>query len=272
MAYENKLVTSAFLNGLYAGDYLYNLMNRSFDGLVKGSTATSVDVPKNPNLAVSTSAVAHDSASRKKAKDDTTMVNIPFVTYTIPVTEEVEAQFANPQLIQNFVTDAVDAMADAIDAAVFVEAVDSIPADQKVNMAGGIMSWKDIVKTANKFTVNRVSRKKDKILVGVPSALEEEFKDLDIVKQAMATNKDLLENGVAVIDKMHFVISADVPQVGGKDALVFVYKPGIAVVIKDMLNRKVSYNVATRSDNIDYNSYIAIKKLRTEFANALLKP
>lgn len=270
MSYENKLVVTSFLNGLYAAEGIYNQLNRSFDGLVRGSGATSVDIPKNPNLSVSTSAVAHDSASRKKALADTSMVNVPFVTYTVPVAEEVEAQFANPQLIQNFVNDAIDAMTDKIDADVLTEAADSIPAGQKINMAGGVLAWKDIVKAANKFTTNRVSRKKDKILVAVPSALEEQFKDLEIVKQAMSTNKDLLEQGVAVIDKMNFVISADVPQVGGKDALLFIYKPGIAVIIKDMMNRKVRYDESTRKDIIDYNSYIAIKKLRTEFANALL--
>lgn len=269
MSYENKLVTTGFLNGLYAAEGIFNLMNRSYDGLVAGKNATSVDIPKNPQLTASKTAVTESDSSRKKVKTDTVMVNVPFETYTVPIIEEVEAQLGTPSLIQNFVADLVDAMADKYDADVLAAAADSIPTAQKLTATGGILAWKDIVKGANLFTKNRVSRKKDKILVAVPTALEGQFKDLEIVKQAMSANKDLLENGVAVIDKMYFVISEDVPQVDGSDALLFIYRPGIAVVMKDQLVRKSRYSETYRQDVIDYNSQAAIKKLRTEFANAL---
>ena len=268
MALTHAVLADIFLKGLYESQALWNKMNRSFDGLVANATMDSVDIPLNPQLVVSTSAVAWDSANRKKAKADTTSVNVPFALYTIPMTqEEEERMLMNGRLLQNFLADANDAFNDALDAVVIAEAQTT---NKVINWAGANLSWSDIVNIDAKFNELNVS-KRNRIVV-IPATRQSDFMSIDLVRSAMAFNKDLLEKGIFVINNTQFYISSHVGKVGGKDNIVGINSRGLAVVLKGYMQRQAVYDVAVRKTHVDYNTGAATKLLKNEFAVVAKQP
>lgn len=268
MALTHALLADAVLRGLYESQALWNKMNRSYDSFVADRTMDSVDIPINPVLVASTSAVATDSANRKKAKTDTSKVNVPFALYTIGMKQEQEEKILmNGKLLNNFLLDANDALSDKLDADVLAEAQTT---SNSINWAGANLSWADIVAVDAKFNTLKVPRRSR--IVVIPAARQSDFMAIDVVKQAMAYNKELLEKGVFVINNTQFYISAHVAQIGGKDNIVGIAAPGLAVVLKGYMQRESAYNVATRDTDVDYNTGAAIKLLKNEFAVVSKQP
>lgn len=262
MAFTYAILSDMVIQGLYEYQGLWNMMNRSFDGLISSQAANSVLIPKNPQLIVSKTGVATNSASRKKTKADTTTVQIDLNTYTIPLTDEVESGlFHNTKLLQNFLRDAPPVLSDQLDADVIAEAQTT---DQIISWSGAKLGWGDIVALDAKFNTLKVPRR-FRVCV-IPAALQGQFMDIDIVKNAMAFNKDLLEKGVFVINNTQFYISSYVENVGGKQNIVGIYTQGLAVILKGMMDRKEVYDPENRRTHIDWNTGAGMKLFRNEYA------
>ena len=266
--FTHSVLADVFLKGLYESQALWNKMNRNFDGLVKDATMDSVDIPLNPQLVVSSTAVAGDSVNRKKAKGDTGYVNVPFGLLTIAMTqEEEERMLMNGRLLQNFLADAQNALDDALDAIVIAEAQTT---NKVINWAGANLSWTDIINIDAQQNVLKVP-KRNRIQV-IPASRQTEFQSIDVVKAAMANNRELLEGGVFVINNTQFYISSYVGKIGGKDNIVGISTRGLAVVLKGFMQRQSAYDITTRVTNVDYNTGAATKLLKNEFAVVAKQP
>jgi hypothetical protein len=261
MPYSKKLVADAVIAALTEGLGIYNLCNRSYDGLVK-EDASSVDIPALPDLVVKTAGSAGDSADRKGVKGDTSMVNVPLDKASVPIKDEILAQFeTNGKLLKDFISGANNSFIQHFDTKVLETAVAT---DQVLQWKGATLAWKDITALNKKFNTNKVPRK-GRIIV-IPSALEDEFYDIDVVKQAVAYNRDLLENGIVKVQGMTFFVSGLLPQVGGKDAIVGIYGPGLAFILSRFCELKQAWDGVNLQDNIDVLSHFGYKLLNTKFA------
>ena len=266
--FTSAILADQVLKGLYGSVGLWNKMNRAYDSLVLGATMDSIDVPINPQLIASSTAVGKTHASRKKAKGDTSSVNVPFVVYTVPMTQEEEERILmGGALLRNFLLDANDALTDSLDAAVIAEAQTT---DKVLAWAGAKLSWDDIIALDAKFDDLKVPRA-ERIVV-IPSAIKADFMAIDVVKQAMAFNRELLEKGIFVINNTQFYVSADVGKISGKNNIVGIAPRGLAVVLKGFMNRKEDYDTDSRVTYIDYNTGVAIKLLRKEYAVVSKQP
>jgi hypothetical protein len=268
MALTHGLLADMCLRGLYESQALWNKMNRSFDGLVADKTMDSIDIPINPQLVASTAAVSKTSPNRKKAKTDSNTVNVPFALYTIGLTQEEEERILmNGKLLNNFLLDTNDALSDALDAVVIAEAQTT---DKVITWAGANLTWGDIVNVDAKFNLLKVP-KRNRVVI-IPASRQADFMSIDVVKSAMAFNKDLLEKGVFVINNTQFYISSYVGQIGSKDNIVGINTGGLAVVLKGYMSRNSVYDTDTRMTYVDYNTGAATKLLKTEFAVVAKQP
>ena len=268
MALTQSILSDMVLKGLYESQGLWNKMNRGYDSLVSSATMDSIDIPKNPQLVVSSSAVAIDAASRKKAKADTTKVNVPFALYTVAMTEEEEARILmNGKLLSNFLLDTNDAFNDALDVVVLAQAQTTT---KVINWAGANLAWADIVAVDAEF--NKMKVPKRNRIVCIPATRQSDFMSIDVVKSAMAYNKDLLESGIFIINNTQFYISNAVAEVGGKENIVGINTTGLAVVLKGYMQRQSVYDPATRMTYVDYNTGAAVKLLKDEYAVVSKKP
>jgi len=261
MPYSKKLVADAVIAALTESLGIYNLCNRSYDGLVKEG-ASSVDIPALPSMVVKTAGSAGNSADRKGVKGDTTMINVPLDKAAVPIKDEILAQFeTNGKLLKDFIQGANNSFVEHFDTKVLETAVTT---DQVLQFKGATLAWKDITAINKKFNMNKVPRK-NRIIV-IPTALEDDFYDIDLVKQALAFNRDLLENGIVRIQGMTFFVSGLVPQVGGKDAIVGIYGPGLAFILSRFMELKQSWDGDNLQDNIDVLSHFGYKLLLPKFA------
>ena len=226
----NKIVTSDIVIQRCIEQLgLYQLMNRSYDPLVMPG-ATSVRRPLLANLVVrkNTGAGPLDS-SRKKSKADTTMVETSLDTYAVGIFNEMAAQFeSNDALLREYEISMALQLGQQFD-------LDCITAaDQTSNKietaASGVFAWKDIIKMIATMDKNLVPR--DNRVFVIPSELEAQFWDIDVIKQAAAYNSTILTNG-KIIDfmEMKFFITGNAPKVSTKDAVRLIYGPGLAFIL-----------------------------------------
>lgn len=259
-SFDVKIFTTMMLSGLYESLAFFNQCNRSYDGLVVDRWAKSIDVPRIPGLTASKVA---DTGRVGGANID--VVNLAFATYTVPITEEVENKFAlNNDLVAKFSNDGVLALEDQLDADVYAAAIASLPAAQILKKEGATLAWKDLIKLQQSLTKKKVPRRNRAVIVDVN--IEDEFNEIDVVKLAQAHNPALLEAGVTIIHGVTYIVSALLPKIDGNSyGLLTMYKPGMAVVIKNFMVREQVYSKTTRVNDIDYNSYAAIGRLRDEY-------
>lgn len=275
MALSPVITSSMVMKGLYESTGLFTRCRRDLDGLVTDKWASSVDVPINPQLVVRSTAAALNSADRKKTKADMGKVNVPFQTRIIHITEEYESRAeTNGDALNAFVSDVVRAFERDFDRlavmAAFNSAVDAGGANL-IEWGGQALTKADLDTIKIHFIANEIPNE-DQIVV-MHTEAGESFKNIDIVKSAMAFNKDLLEKGVAVIDGITYIISADPSLVvNGKPALVGYYSKGVAFVIKKYLDRKEVWSTETTVDYIDFLAYVAAKCTRTEYSLVSSQP
>jgi len=171
-------------------------------------------------------------------------------------------------LVAKFSNDGVLALEEKLDTDVYAAAISGIGAGQILEKKGATLAWQDLTAIQAKFTKAKVPRTNRAVIVD--AEMEEEFNEIDVVKLAQAHNPTLLEQGVTRIHGVDYIVSALPPVITGvKRGLIGIYKPGIAVVIKNFMERETVYNKTTRVNDIDYNSYAAMKRLRDEFVVAL---
>lgn len=268
------LTVALILKGLYESKGIWNLCNRSYDGRVRDQWASSIDIPRNPQLVVKSSGTTATHADRKGAKRDIDTVNVPFVKAIVPIAEELEA-FAetNGQSLQSLVADVVRALEKHFDKACYNEALASAVAAGGANVLdweAGELQWGDILKINQFFDNNEVPA--ENRIVTVDSSISTQFKNLDVVKSAMAYNKDLLEKGVAIIDNVRYFIVTGQDKVNDKPALCGFYDQGVAMILKKHMERKTRYDEVNVLDIIDYISYFGAKCTRDEYSMVLKQP
>lgn len=274
MALNPVLVSTLIQKGLYERSSLFSRVNRAYDSLVAGRWAKSVDVPKNPQLVVRGTPAAKNSGDRKKTKADMGTVNVPFQTRFVHMIEEYESRAeTNGDALDSFVEDVVKAFEEDFDTLVMNEALASAVTAGGANLkewAGEELTKRDL----DAITSFMIQKKVPDIgqIVVIPSIAAESFKNIDIVVQAMAHNKDLLEKGVAIIDKVTYIISANLNLVDGKPALVGFYDKGIAFVMKRYLDRKEAWDTEEAIDYIDWMAFVAVKCTKSEFSCASVQP
>jgi hypothetical protein len=265
MPYSHAILFDLVLRGLYDSVGLWNKCNRAYDKFMGNNQGTSAHIPKNPQLVVLDEGSAVDSADRKAAIADTDMVDVPFKILTLPMLQEIEDQILLGNMnINNFIMDADAAFSNKADALVLAEAASGAHADNKLDSKTDVISYEDITMIDQRFNILNIPQ--NQRIIVVPAARTQEFKNLDIVKQAMAFNKELLTGGVSVIDNKQFYISSVAPKVAGKDALYGLSTQQMVVVLKGYMERKEVYSTVTRKTAVDYNSGLAVKLARSEGA------
>lgn len=262
MSYTKTLVADSVVQRLIEAQGIYQLCNRSFDGLV-AQGASSVDVPNLPALAVRTvGSTDTDGSYRKRTKTDTTMVNVPFEKGVIPIADEVAGRWeSNGMLLKEFTISAAQTFQQYFDQRVIEEAqttnqtIDAVPA----------LDWSVFGKIKAKFAKNKVPMRN--IVICIPADRAAEFYSIDVVKNAAAYNKEYMETGTFMnVLGMKFFISGLVPQVNSKDTITSFYGPGIAFILNKYMELKEAYDYANLRDVNDLLCYFAPKLLDNKFA------
>jgi hypothetical protein len=263
MPWNKQVTADGVVTRLIESNGLYNLCNRTFDRLVVPG-ATSVLVPKLPSLKsrknTGTSATHSD---RKKTKTDTSMVLVDLDIHAVPIADELPGQFESGNMLTTeFEVSATMTLQEGFDADIVAAAQTTT---NELEMAGETLSWKDIVqinKTFNQLKVPRHGR-----LIVIDAELEDQFWDIDIVKQAAAFNKEVISTGTFVtLMGCKFFISGLVEPVDEKKNIVGIYGPGLAAVLSRSAEIKQVWDVDNLQDNIDLVAHFGAKLLSNEFA------
>lgn len=263
MAWSKPLTVMQVITRLIEVLSLYNLCNRSYDGYVKEG-ATSVRRPKLANLNVKTNeGTAANSGDRTAVGAGTTMVETDLAVYAIPILAEIAAQWSsNDKLRQEYIVSAVLTLQRAFDKAVIAAAQAT---DQVESFAGDKMAWGDIVKISQVLNQNEVP--KDGRVVVISANLEDQFWDIDVVKNAASYNMQLLATGKMIeLMGMKFFISGNVPKVNGKDCIVGFYGQGLAFILSKFGEIKEVYSPDLLADVIDFLAYAGCELDANEFA------
>lgn len=263
-----QLIKQAILRGLYHRFGIYNLLP-DYSYLIQGQWANSVDFPITPAVFTGEGAVTKASGNRTKA-GDTDKKNVAFSLFVTAITEEAEARYmSDGELARNVIADAVDSLGDKLDAAVMAKFATGIPAAQQLTAEGAVIDWPDLVALGAK--AREIKSTPKGLLYIVPPALEAQVKNVDVIKLAMANNANYLETGVAKVDNNYYAFTGNVPEVEGEDAIIAVNLALTGKATKKWMDRKEAYDQDTADSYIDYLTYAAFDKLRSQ-AVLSLKP
>jgi hypothetical protein len=267
MAYDKTLVADSVVQRLIENQGIYQSVNRSFDGLARQG-ASSIDVPALADVVVkkSSGGIAVASADRKKAKADTTMVNIPLVDYAVPLAEEILAQFeTNGMLIKQYLDSASMKLQEQFDADVIAAAQGTT--DRSV-FDGEVLTWKDITNINARMDKNKVP-KTGRIIV-VSANLADEFYNIDVIKSSLGYNQNFLQSGTLInLLGMKFFVSGLVEQlnIGGlKDNMVGIYGPGLAFVLSRFGELKQAWDTTNLQTINDMLAHAGVKLFNDKFA------
>ena len=264
-----QLIKDSIQKGLYERAGIFNLLP-DYSYRIQGMWADSVDFPRNPQVYVSTAPVTTGSGNRTKIRGGIDKVNAPFTTYYCALSEEAEARYmSDGEMANSVISDAVDALGDVLDAAVCTELATGIPAAQIIPVIGGAVVWKDLITGSAKARALKIGA--SSLLFLIPPALEPEVKDIDVIKLAMANNANYFETGIAKVDGNFYTFTSMVPQINGKDVLLIANLRFCGRATKKFMDRREAYDKETGYQNIDYLSYIALKKIRSQAVIALTK-
>lgn len=268
MAWSKPLTVMQVVTRLIQVLSLYNLCNRSYDGyVVEGASSV-----RRPKLALLTAkkneGTAADGVGRTATGAGTTMVETDLDTYAVPILAEIAAKWSsNDKLRQEYIVSAVLTLQKEFDKAVIAAAQAT---DQVFNFAADVMSWKDITKISAVMNQNEVP--KDGRVVVISANLEQEFWDIDAIKNAASYNMQLLSSGKMIeVLGMKFFISGNVPQVGGKDNIVGFYGQGLAFILSKFGEIKEVYSPDLLADVIDLLAYAGCELDDNKFAVVIKK-
>lgn len=262
MPYSKTLVADSVIQRLIENQGIYSYMNRSFDGLVQQG-ANSVDVPKLSAVTVKTAGTPLVDATRKKAKADTSMVNVPLNAYAVPLAEEILAQYeTNGNLIKEYLNSASMTLQEYFDTLVITEAQTTTDA---AAFAGATMGWPDIVNIMKQFDLNKVP-KTGRVIV-IDANLADEFFAIDVIKNAVGYNQQFLTTGTLLnILGMKFFISGLVPAIGGKTNIVGIYGPGLAFILSRFGELKQTWDSVNLQNINDMLAHAGYKLFDNKFA------
>lgn len=265
MPFSKKILADAVIAALVENKAIYTRMNRSYDGLVQQG-ATSVDIPALPDLVVKTTGTSSTDADRKGIKEDTSMVNVPLSLAAIPIKEELLARFeTNGRLMTEFVDGARSSFTQFFDEAVLTAAITTDQVEDYGETAGDELTWQDVIKVSQILGQAKVPD--EGRLIVVPSALENEFYNIDVVKNAVSFNTQYMEGQFVRIRGMNFYISSLVPQkVAGKENLVGIYGPGLAFILSRFMETERTYDNENLQTNIDFLAHYGVKLLKNQYS------
>ena len=270
MALSPTVTSSIIMRGLYESEGLFNKCNRSYDSLVSSVFANSVDIPKNPQLVAKGAATAKSHADRKGSKTDIGTVNVPFEKGTVPVYEEYESWAeTNGVALKSFSSDVVIALEEYYDKRIMAVAQASAVAaagDNIFETGASVMQSGDLDKITKFFALKKINKKRGGLYCFVDANIVENFLAIDMIRTARAFNKDLLEKGIATLDWVTYVITANLAQVSGKYTLSAAWLPGIAFILKKGIKREQEYDTTDQNKYIDWISYFGVKVPKTEFS------
>lgn len=263
MAFNKPLTVMQVITRLIEVLSLFNLCNRSYDGYVTEG-ASSVRRPKLANLNVKKNeGTAAGSGDRIGMKSGTTMVETELDVYAVPILSEIAGKFeSNDKLRVEWIKSAVLALQQQFDKDVIAAAQATTNIHQ---FAGDKMAWGDITKISAVFNQNKVP--KDGRVVVVSANLEQEFWDIDAIKNAASYNMQLLASGKMVeVLGMKFFISGNVEKVNGKDNIVGFYGQGLAFILSKFGEIKEVYSPELLADVIDMLAHAGCELDSNEFA------
>ena len=269
MPFEKIAFADAVITRLIENQGLYQLTNRSYDSLVQPG-ATSVRRQKLASLVVKkNTGTSPTSADRKKLKNATTMVDTALDVYSVPLAAEAAAHFeSNDQLRRDYEVSAAMALMQQFDADVIAAA----QATSQVQVApAGDLTWKTLTLPNKLMNVAKVP-KEDRVVV-VSANLEDQFMNIDVIKNAASFNLTVLNKGKFVeVLNMKFFISGLVEQIGGKDNIVGYYAPGLAFILSKTGEWKEAWDGENLQDNIDLLAHAAAELDGDEFAAVVKMP
>lgn len=272
MPITKTLLSDSIVQRLIETQSIFSFCNRSFDSLVRQG-ASSVDVPKLPSLVVKTAGTAGDHADRKKFVADTTLVNVPLSRAAIPVAgEALEQYMSNGNLLKEFSISAADTFIEKFDTDAITEAQTTT---DKTAFAGASMAWADVVDINAKLDANKVP--KNGRIIAISAALAGEFFNIDVVKNAVAYQGNILNSGQLInLMGMRFFISGLVPTVtiaaAQKQNMVGIYGPGLAFILSRSMDLEDVYDVTNLQRNYDFLAYYGKKLFDVKFAVVKYKP
>lgn len=271
MAYDKKIISDSVIQRLVESQGLFNAVNRSFDGLVREG-AGSVDIPKLADVVVKKStATPLTDASRKKAKADTTMVNVPLIDYAVPLAEEILGQYeSNGMLIREYLTSASLKLQEQFDTDVIAAAQTTTDVADVASGVNGL-NWSDIVEVTAKMDKNKVP-KSGRLFV-VSAELAQEFYNIDVVKSSLGYNQQFLQSGTLLnLLGMKFYISGLVPTVTAKNNIVGIYGPGLAFILARFGEVKTAWDTTNLQTVNDMLAHAGVKLLDDKFAVVRTRP
>lgn len=268
MAFSKTLVSDSVVQRLIEQQNIYNSTNRGFDALVKPG-ATSVDIPNLAIPKVKKAGTTRSGSDRKKAKNDTAMVNVPLGPYAANISNEVVAQWeSGGVLIKEYLDSCAMVTGEQFDIDVLTEA----QTGTKTAFAGSSMAWGDLTALKKRMDINKIPQT-GRVLV-VSANLVDEFFAIDTVKNATQYNRDYLENGVVPsLLGFKIFISSLVPTVNtGKVNMTAFYGPGLAFILSRYAELKEVYDDENLLDIMDVLSHAGTKLMDTKFAEVVYKP
>lgn len=274
MAFSKTLVADTVVARLIEGQGIYGSCNRSFDGLVQAG-ASSVDIPQLAIPIVKTAGYALSGSDRKKAKDDTTNVNVALHTYSVPLAEEILARYeSNGKLIAGYIDSAVMTLQEHFDKLVLTEAQTTTA---KAAFAGASMAWEDITGIKKAFDVAKVPQYGR--MLCVDANLIGEFYAVDGVKSAVTFNKGYFENGIlGDLLGMKVFSTGLLPtfsassSITGKYSMVGIYGPGMAAILSKFGDVKEAWDTVNLQTVYDVISHFGVKLLDSNFSVVRYKP
>jgi len=274
MALSPILTSSLFQKGLYESENFFTKCNRSFDGLVSGALANSVDIPVLSQITVyNTAAKAVDHADREDTKDDVGTANVPFEIAVGSVTEQYESYAeTNGAALRAYMGEINSAIFEYYDKRVMQECQERAVAAAGANLMttlATVLQDSDLVKIDKFFALKKINKKRGGLYCFVDANITEQFLALDSIKQARSFIKEFFEHGIATINDITYVITANLAQVSSKYTLTAAWLPGVAFIVKKGLERKEDYQTETKKTYIDYMSYFGVYVPKTEFSCVL---
>ncbi|TRZ50877.1 hypothetical protein D4R99_05215, partial [bacterium] len=205
------------------------------------------------------------SATRTRAHFDTSMIETPLDVYAVGLENEIVAQFeSNDMLLQEHIKRMADALRQQFDKD-FIAAGMLSPFVYETT-ASGVLSWKDLVKPKKHFTLKQVQPGVRVTIID--GDLEDQFWDIDVVKQASAFSIMKFANGDQKIEMLNqiFFISGLMPKLGGQPCLLSVHGQGLASIISKFGVMKQVYDATLLSDILDMLAHAAFALDDDKFA------
>jgi len=263
--YSKQVVADQFIAQLIESQGIWQNGNRSYDSLCQPG-ATSVQRFKVGKIVIMKNAAGDDGtgAGRKKAKEDTTPVVSILDTYTARIKAEVAQLFeSNDRLRMALLEQTSPRMSEQFDAD-FIAAMQATT-NKLITKASGVCSWEDVTSLLA-YATNMKIPQSGRVVV-FSAALQSDFLNMDVIKNAIAFNQGLLTGGqFSQFMGTKFYVSANAPLVDGKANVSLAWGLGVASIINRQGVIKEVYSSTLQADIIDIFAHAKFELDDNDFA------